>query len=590
MYSPLYIKKFETGLVQSRVESILPNDAFPILENAYVWRERIKKKQGCRLLGQLRRVFIDQSLGTSSASIWTINNIYSTLATPITPEATAIIEVGSVEIDIGGIIFTDNFNGNLTSTTPGNSGTINYRTAVVVLTHTAGIGVPTTISFNYYPGLPVMGVRNREGREINNEETIFFDTKYAYNYLSGFKEFIQGTTWTGSDSDFFWTTNYWVDSEQRKIFWATNFSGTAGDPIRYTNGIAWADFGPQIDASGNILAQSLCLIPFRGRLVAFNTYEGPNLTLSDNYTNRIRWAAIGNPFTTVNVPTSITSVNPNAWRDDIIGQGGFLDIPTSEDIVSVGFVRDNLVIYCERSTWQLRYTGRSISPFQVEKVNSELGAESTFSAIQFDSSLLGIGDKGVVNCDSYQSKLIDIKIPDLVFSFNNNNNAQKRVHGIRDFIQRLAYWTYPYQPIETPYEIKYPNRRLVYNYENDSWAIFTDSLTCLGTFQPLESSKWENNNGPYGWAAQDYSWIARPSKVPLIVSGNQQGYIHELDYQSGNEQSLTLHNVIGSSTTGDPITCVSYDHNLVTGQIIEIVDIPTDTYASSLNRLSLIHI
>jgi len=103
------------------------------------------------------------------------------------------------------------------------------------------------------------------------------------------------------------------------------------------------------------------LIPFRGRLLAFNTFEGQLLTTSVQYRQRIRWAAIGNPFTEVSPIVSVVSAD--AWRDDITGKGGFLDIPTAEDIVAVGFVRDNLVIFCESSTWQLRYTGRSIAPF-----------------------------------------------------------------------------------------------------------------------------------------------------------------------------------------------------------------------------------
>lgn len=61
-YQPLYISGMETGLVQSRQEFILPNDAYPVLENAFVWRERIKRKQGYKLLGRLRRVFVDLSL------------------------------------------------------------------------------------------------------------------------------------------------------------------------------------------------------------------------------------------------------------------------------------------------------------------------------------------------------------------------------------------------------------------------------------------------------------------------------------------------------------------------------------------------
>lgn len=310
------------------------------------------------------------------------------------------------------------------------------------------------------------------------------------------------------------------------------------------------------------------MLPFRGRLIVGNTIEQGAV-----YPNRLRWAAIGTPFS--DVSAIVSTVNPNAWRDDIRGQGGFLDIPTSENIISFGFVRDNLVVFCEHSTWQLRYTGRSIAPFQIERVNSELGAESTFSSVQFDTSLVGVGDKGIVECDSFKSDRIDIKIPNLVFEFNNLNEGTTRVHGIRDFIQKLAYWTYPFEPEESPYEITFPNRRLVYNYENDSWAIFTDSLTTLGTFQPQSGLKWEDFPPPNlvnQWQNQNVAWLQRQALLPDIIGGNQQGFVEYLDWQTSNDVSLVISNITGGLAT---TRISSYDHNLLSNYVVQFIDIPT---------------
>ena len=576
-YQPLKVTGMTSGLVQSREEFILPEDAYPTLENAYVWRERIRRRQGLSTLGRLRRVFTAQALGNTSGAGAFSGNI----RTIFTLESTGEIEVGSIIITDGVNTFTDNGLGVLVGA-PGGSGTINYTTMAVTITGGAA-AAPLVITFNYFPGLPVMGLRMREQNNTNVEQTIAFDTVYAYRYVLGWEEFIPGTTWTGTDSDFFWTTNYWVGDANRKIFWVTNFSGGAGDPIRYTNGTNWVNFAPIIDAGGNRLTQCQALLPFRGRLVAFNTLEGLNLAASVNHQQRIRWAAIGNPFTEVSAV--VTTVVADGWRDDIRGKGGFLDIPTSESIISVGYVRDNLVIYCERSTWQLRYTGRSIAPFQIEKVNSELGAESTFSAVQFDTSLVGIGDKGVVECDSFKSDRIDVKIPDLVFEFNNDNDGPKRVYGIRDFQQKLAYWIYPYSPGSGQSNV-YPNRRLVYNYENDSWAIFTDSLTALGTFQPTDAYKWEDFTEPTdSWVNSDFPWVNIQSRFPAIVAGNQQGFVmylgSNLQNQVSNDVTLAITNItLGTDTN----VITSPNHNLVTGQVIEILNIPTGSpYATSLN-------
>ncbi len=575
-YSPLYIAGMETGLVQSRQEFILPNDAYPTLENAFVWRERIKRKLGYKLLGRLRRTFTGVSLGLSLAGTWAFN-IYATTIPPTTHETNAEIEAGSVVITIGARTYTDDGQGNLIRSPVGGDGTINYNTGDVSIP-LLGAGFASAISFNYFPGLPVMGLTLQELDGINAENTIAYDTVYAYEFQgTGWQEYIPGTVWTGSDSDFFWSTNYWVSTAFNKIYWVTNFN----DPIRYTDTVAtaWVDFSPTINAAGDKLENALVMLPFRSRMVVGNTIEQGN-----PHPQRIRWSEIGNPFS--DVSAIVTVVVANAWRDDIKGKGGFLDIPTSENIVSFGFVRDNLVVFCERSTWQLRYTGRSIAPFQIERVNSELGSESTFSSVQFDTSLIGIGDKGIVECDSFKSTRIDIKIPNLIFDFNNLREGPKRVHGIRDFQQQLAYWTYCYLPDETPYSITFPNRRLVYNYESDNWAIFTDSLTTLGTFQSQNSPQWKSFPPPEiinQWQSQNISWVKRQALQPDIIGGNQQGFVEYLDVQTGNDVSLAITNIVGSL---DTVVVSSYDHNLFDDEVIQIYDIaPTDPFFALNNGI-----
>lgn len=604
-YSALKITGNSTGLVQQREEFLLPDDAYPVLQNAYVWRERILRKKGYQLLGRLQR-----SIAVTGNLSSGVLNIKSSLSLG----SSASIVRGSVNIVGGtdGTTYTDpGLSGVLIATGgTGTGGTINYSSGL--LTVTGGGNQAVTGTIQYYPGLPVMGIRTRELQNSSTDQTIFFDQVYAYIFNNGtniFQEFIPGTTWNAhsgnfSDTDFFWSTNYWVSSlkipgtatdffttSNIKLFWETNNTGKFGalaDPPRVTDGITWYPFydnttpantpWSKIDTT-NYLVNWLSNLPFRGRMVVFNTWEGINAGSAKNFSNRIRWSTIGNPF----IPFDNGPPATGSWRDDIRGQGGFLDIPTSEDIISVGFVRDNLVIYCERSTWQLRYTGRSIAPFQIEKVNSELGGEGPFSAIQFDTSLVGIGDKGIVECDSYKSERIDIKIPDYVFSLQINNNGSFRVHGVRDFINRLAYWTVPIASANSIF----PTQRLVYNYENDSWALFNDSLTTLGTYQPQSSRTWLNTKIP--WIQCNFPWISNQNiGVPSIVGGNQQGFIEYLDELTTNDVSLYISNIVGNGIAGTPITgtatvITSPNHNMSTGFVIGISGIPIETPYANLN-------
>ncbi len=597
-YQPHHISGNSTGLVQSRQNFLLTEDAYPSLVNAFIFREQIRRKQGVLFLARLQRSLTAASIGEISAVgagtfIFNIRDGLIGAGSITVAETNAEFVPLNLSIVIPAVQTLTDASGTgqltITGVGPITAAILSYSTGNLILTF-SGVLAPTVsnITGDYYPGLPVMGLRIEELQNSSFNNTIAFDTVYAYTYSSSleiWQEFEPGTTWTGANYEFFWSTNYWVGVNNFKIFWVNNNH----DPIRFTNGqqfAGWFDFTPIINAGGGTLTNALCLLPFRGRFVAFNVTQAG----SDGgiFTNRIRWSAIGTPFTqaytSVTSPFNpiVTSFNATAWRDDIKGQGGFLDIPTSEDIVSVGFVRDNCVIYCERSTWQLRYTGKSIDPFQIEKVNSELGAESTFSTVQFDTSLVGVGDKGIVECDSYKSQRIDVKIPDLVFSFSNSNNGIRRVHGIRDFVSKLAYFTYPSEDSLGTF----PDNVLVYNYDNDSWAIFTDSFTCFGQFQLVSDRTWLNTD--FTWKEANFNWKDEPLGDPAILAGNQQGFVlqlsNQIDGRTDNDVSLSITNITPHAATDQPTVITVPNHNLKTGAVILITQIITATAFANLNN------
>src|SRR5208337_4451086 len=90
-YSPLKITGNATGLIQNRENFLLPDDAYPVLQNAYVWRERIKRKKGYQLLGRLQR-----NIGITDGS----GNATITIA-PLP------IQSGIASFTVGTNIFTD---------------------------------------------------------------------------------------------------------------------------------------------------------------------------------------------------------------------------------------------------------------------------------------------------------------------------------------------------------------------------------------------------------------------------------------------------------------------------------------------------
>lgn len=578
-----YIAAYNSGLENNKKPFLLLDTAFQTLENAYTWRERVKKREGLQLVGRLQRTVT--AVGVSLASPWSFN-LYTFLGINIVNEPNLEIIPGSISITLGLETYTDNGDGTLTGV-PTGSAIVNYVTGDITITTAQAPGSPTSITLNYAPGLPVMGIAEREVANINSEQTILFDTIYAYTYSNqSFVELVPGTVWSGTDNDFFWSTNYRGATPSDRLFFTTNFVNNAANPIRYFDGATWTSFQPILTQSGGVatrtfLTQARILLPYYGRLVALNVWEtgadgagAPDYGNTTNIFNRARFSQIGSPIAV------------DAWRSDQFGKGGFIDAPTNETITSAIFYKNTLIVFFEKTTWQLRYVGEYGFPFVWERISSDFGAESTFSTILFDEGVLGVGDRAIISSSGINVQRIDLQIPDIVFSFKNRENGHRRVHGIRDFRKELVYWCYSASQLDR----KFPNFSLVYNYRNNTYAIFRNSVTAFGRLGSPSGISWDSQD--VFWD-DDVEWDTFIQEEYLdTISGNQQGFIHF--YGEPNSETISDSNVpcldqesltiLDIDIVASPIQLTVPNHNLEEGEIIYITGlmflnagIPTST-------------
>ncbi len=336
-------------------------------------------------------------------------------------------------------------------------------------------------------------------------------------------------------------------------------------------GDSWVNYNPPIDTA-NALAGASLIFPYRGYLVFLNTWEGNEVGVF-NYPQRARWTQIGTPYYSNPVPNtpSLQGVDIKTARDDLFGRGGANDAPTNENIIGAAFIRDILIVYFTRSTWRLRFVNNAQNPFVWERINIELGSESTFSTVPFDKALMAIGTRGIVKSDANDTIRFDESIPDDVFEIRQANEGLKRVYGIRTFKTRLVYWAFPSNSNPTAI---FPDQVLVYNYETKNWAYFDDSFTCFGYYY-LDNPGllWSDLVEPWS-SYNDTTWDSAVGTAGFetVIAGNQQGYVFQLEQTSGsNSPSLSISNIVGSTVT-------STNYNLADESWIKLTGVTGTTF------------
>ena len=563
------IAPFDDGLRTDLRPWLIPDQAFAELYNAYVWRGRVRKRFG----GQLMGVGSSGSLTAPLLSRFRAAVGTTPASGPITGALPGIIFNAGQQISIGDNIFTI-----LTDAAGTNDMLSTNATASGTLTIAGGppptanysITIPSQpagVTIYYYPGLPVMGLTNYELGPVNDQPTYGFDTQFAYEFTNGWSRTgaAQNVIFHGDNSQFFWTCNWNGIADNQTALFVSNFNvdlpnglpALTDDPIWTYNSLAtpvWTTFSPWIDAAHDIIFSARIIVPFKDRLVMLNVIEQNAAgTLNTWYSNRCRYSHNGSPF----AANAFIQVNNTGFDG-----GGYIDAATEEQIVSAEFIKDRLIVYFERSTWELAYTGNQVLPFIWQKINTELGAESTFSTVPFDKAILAIGNTGVHACSGANVERIDTKIPEKIFDIANKNEGVQRVVGIRDYYVEMVYWTFPNSTESTTSE--YPNQVLVYNYKTNSWAFNDDCITFFGNYEQQLDIIWSELTMP--WSENNSTWGSgvQQSNFRQVIAGNQQGYVFivapDLPY---NAPVMSITNIVATGVN-NLLTLTVIDHTLQT--------------------------
>ncbi len=352
----------------------------------------------------------------------------------------------------------------------------------------------------------------------------------------------------------------------------------AGGAAPHTLG--WVNFAPPLSKyiPGTnplplYLVGAKAITVFKNRLEFWGVYQRTTAASpgAQYYPNRMVYSQVGSPFYAAPLPFNISTFapQPEAWYQSAAGRGGFLTAPIYEEVITLSQNEDIIICGFEFQKLKLIATGDDSLPFIFQTINSELGSFATFSGVTLDTGDLTVGTYGFTLTTSVSSQRIDLKIPDAVFDISTKDNKNKRITAIRDYRNEYIYFTYcpgNRSGNDATKDQKFPSQTLLYNYRDNTWAIFNENYTTYGTFRRTTDESWASIGREYPtWEDWTDPWNFGVTSAffPLIVGGNQHGFVLEkgLGVSEGNAEIIY-------ALSG--ITVTSPDHGLETGDYIEI--------------------
>lgn len=248
---------------------------------------------------------------------------------------------------------------------------------------------------------------------------------------------------------------------------------------------------------------------------------------------------------------------------------GLNQLDTSQTIRGVQINGQILNLNADRSDWVLEKTTDAFNPYFQRRVPGVLGTSADFSSVVWENEVKSVGITGLLTCEGRTNLRFDDKIPyftrddiapldfNLTYGgFNRNTNQ--------------FLWAYKDATSESTTQTNV----LVYNYEENSWAIFdyrasVFGQTDLGIDKPWDEIEYVAPDGNPSWDAWDTTediWdrIGIGLSVQKTLAGDDLGFIYELDVDDDDYYAL----ISGITQAAQAVVTVSVPGILVGDRVV----------------------
>jgi hypothetical protein len=259
------------------------------------------------------------------------------------------------------------------------------------------------------------------------------------------------------------------------------------------------------DGVNNVNSAQL-VFPYKDRIVLLRTVED-----GTTYAQRARWSPVG----------KYTDWDPTAY----------VDAPTHEWIIGAAWIRNNLVVWFERSIWVLVYTGDVRLPFRWSRIASNEGLVSKMALMDFSDENLGMGPTHLVGTDGQETYNIDDRVPNLVLSMNQS----KMDYCFAAVLEENGQMWVSFPSLASDL----PDKVLVLNFNEKSFSIFALPMFAFGYYDNQADLTWDDID--LTWDEIEYAWDERNMQAgyPMLLGGDYQGYIWKMN-SGGSDNSAAI--------------------------------------------------
>jgi hypothetical protein len=445
MSKPIFIAPFKTGIDTDISPFIAPIDSFQDINNFHIHHGYLEKRSGYRRFGYM------------------VHNPIATI-TAISQANPAVVTAANTFNNGDEILIT-----NVSGMTEVNGNIYTVANAAAGSFELSGIDSTSFTAYSSggraatYNSDRIMGI-DRYIKSDGSKSTLIFDTTNAavYNGVTEvFDPLDSSAIMSGSVTDYIWTENWQPTGGTNRLYFTNGkeYDGISVDGIRYYDpSVSTTNttlFTPTVSSSSTLYGSKL-IFTIKQRLVVLHTFENDGVTTS-TFPQRARWCK---------------AQNPSLWDDSVAGEGGFVDAPTGDQIISARPLQDALIVFFTNSVWTLRPVSNPALPFRWDKINDYRACNGKMATIQYDRYVMAFGVRGITATDGVETKRVDNRILDFTTDDIDADQFGK-VFSSRFFENERMLTLYANNSSEN-------NKALILDDESLAYTKYEISMNCLG--------------------------------------------------------------------------------------------------------------